>query len=100
MQKLRQKSILLTGYLEQLIMGISSKKIRIKTPANPDRRGAMLCIDLDEKAKDIFESIMAVGIVTDYRRPNTIRVAPHPLYNSFDDCYQFAAALDGASRIS
>jgi kynureninase len=96
MDKLRQKSILLTGYLEQLIAELSPKKIQIQTPSLPDRRGAMLCIKLDVNAKDIFENVMANGIVIDYRRPNTIRVAPHPLYNTFDDCYKFVTALDTA----
>ncbi|MBK8506291.1 MAG: kynureninase [Saprospiraceae bacterium] len=93
MQKLRAKSKLLTAYLEAILLELESAKFEIKTPKDPEARGAMLCLHCKDEGKDIFELIEQHSIVVDYRKPNTIRVAPNPLYNSFNDCYLFTQAL-------
>jgi kynureninase len=98
MPKLRAKSKLLTGYLESILLELESTKFEIKTPKNPEGRGAMLCLQFREKGQEIFQIIEQQSIVVDYRKPNTIRVAPNPLYNSFDDCYVFAQGLKEAIK--
>jgi kynureninase len=93
MTVLREKSLLLTGYLEFLLDNIDTDALSILTPRDPTQRGCQLSIVLRKDGLRIFEGLRAAGIICDWREPDCIRVAPVPLYNSFMDCYQFAQAL-------
>ena len=42
-----------------------------------------------KRGKEIFDELTKQGVVADWREPNVIRVAPVPLYNSFEDIYRF-----------
>ena len=90
---LRKKSLKLTGYLAFLLDNIISNRIQIITPRNPAERGSQLSIQAKEVDKDLFENITAAGVIADWREPDVIRVAPVPLYNSFEDVYRFAQIL-------
>ncbi|MFZ4545304.1 MAG: kynureninase [Saprospiraceae bacterium] len=94
MDRLVAKSKLLTAYLYDLIKAIPSNKIRIITPENPSERGCQLSIQVKGADKRIFDSLTNEGIVTDWREPDVIRVAPVPLYNSFSDAWYFAKKLE------
>ena len=85
MEKLRTKSIALTGYLEELIYEIKDDRISILTPSQPERRGAQLSIKISNGNKSIFDTIRAAGTIGDWRHPNVIRLSPAPIYNSFED---------------
>lgn len=87
-ENLRAKSILLTNYLEFLLLQLKSDLFEIITPANEKRRGAQLCLFFKEKGKATHEQLMQNGIIVDYREPGVIRVAPAPLYCSFEDVYK------------
>jgi kynureninase len=87
-ENLRAKSVLLTNYLEFLLLQLSNKTFEIITPANSLQRGAQLCLFFKEKGKDIHNQLMQNGIIVDYREPGVIRVAPAPLYCSFEDVYK------------
>ena len=52
-----------------------------------------LSIRVDDADKRLFDSLTARGVVADWREPDVIRVAPVPLYNSFEDVYRFANVL-------
>lgn len=93
MQKLREKSLKLTGYLEFLIDELNSKDVRIITPRNPEQRGCQLSLYVDREAKKLHQALLDEGVITDYREPNVIRLAPVPLYNSFEDVWTFADIL-------
>ena len=93
MEKIRRKSILLTGYLADEIENVGSTQCVISSPRSSHRRGAMLCLRLNGDSKKVFQSISDQRIIVDFRRPDTIRVAPHPLYNTFGDCHKFVVAL-------
>ena len=93
MEPLRVKSIKLTGYLEFLIDQIGSKKFSVITPADPNGRGAQLSIKAHEHPKQLHEELIAGGVKCDFREPNVIRVAPTPLYNTFDEVWRFARIL-------
>ena len=93
MEKLNKKSRLLTGYMEYLLMNIDTDRIRIITPATPKDRGCQLSIQVQNGNKALFDAITAKGVIADWREPDVIRVAPVPMYNSFEDVYQFVEIL-------
>jgi kynureninase len=93
MERLRGKSVKLTGYLEFLIDQIGSKKFSVITPADPNARGAQLSIKAHEHPKQLHEELIAAGVKCDFREPNVVRVAPTPLYNTFHEVWRFAQIL-------
>ncbi len=93
MVALTQKSNLLTAYMEYLLLNIDSDRIRIITPSTPKDRGCQLSIQVKNGNKTLFDAITDKGVIADWREPDVIRVAPVPLYNSFEDIYQFVAIL-------
>ena len=100
MTAISKKRDLLTGYLEFIIADISTNNTKVNfeiiTPQNPAKRGAQLSILAHGQGKKLFEALSAQGVVADWREPNVIRVAPAPLYNSFEDVYRFGKALKNA----
>ncbi len=93
MEKLREKSCALTAYLSFLLDQLTNIKFEIITPKEPGRRGAQLSLYFKEKGKDIHQKMIDSGIIVDYREPGVIRVAPAPMYNSFEDVYRFFEIL-------
>lgn len=94
--RLREKSLHLTGYLEYLLQRMKEfgSRIKIITPADPLARGCQLSLFLPDGNKTIFSAITSRGIIADWREPNVIRVAPVPLYNSFEDVFKFVTILE------
>lgn len=90
MERLRAKSMSLTGYLEFLLNRNLSRKFSIATPQEKERRGAQLSIRVPEHGRAFCERMSHEGIVGDWREPDTFRVAPIPLYNSYRDVFRFA----------
>jgi kynureninase len=86
---IRKKSILLTNYLEFLLKDITQLNFEIITPPNQEERGAQLCLYFNERGKEVHQKMHDAGIVVDYREPGVIRVAPAPLYCSFEDVHRF-----------
>lgn len=97
MERLRAKSVQLTGYLEFLLEQKASSKFSVITPPQPQRRGAQLSIRLAHEGRRLCDRLAAEGVIGDWREPDVFRVAPIPLYNSYHDVYrcaeQFSAAL-------
>ena len=96
-----QKRVKLTAYLEEVINDISARhanscRLEIITPKEPSRRGAQLSILVHGKGKPVFDQLTANGVIADWREPNVIRIAPTPLYNSFEDIYHFGQHLENA----
>lgn len=92
---LRQKSQKLTGYLEFLLQDLNSERdmFTIITPENPEERGCQLSLVFHQKGRTAFEALTARGVICDWREPDVIRVAPVPLYNSFEEVWQFVEIL-------
>lgn len=86
---LRAKSIQLTNYLEFLLQQLPNLQFEIITPADPAQRGAQLSLYFPNNGKAIHQKMIESGIIVDYREPGVIRVAPAPLYCSFEDVYTF-----------
>lgn len=95
MENLRQKSEQLTGYLEYLINDVQADPdvLEMITPRNPHERGCQISLLVKQDARQLFDMLMSAGIIVDYREPNVIRVAPTPLYNSFEEVYRFSEIL-------
>jgi kynureninase len=97
MQKLRAKGKLLSSYLifilDEINANAPEKLIEMITPANENERGCQVSIMMLKDGKRIFEALKKHGVLSDWREPNVIRVAPVPLYNSFEDVYRFGEII-------
>jgi kynureninase len=89
MERLRAKSVSLTGYAEFLLRQKKSSRFSILTPAEPGRRGAQLSLRVPREGRIICDKLAGQGIIGDWREPNIFRVAPVPLYNSYQDVFRF-----------
>ena len=102
-QPLRAKSLKLTAFLETLLNEMSETDralFRIITPSDPDQRGAQLSILLAEGLLEtVMKELETRAVIVDERKPDVIRVAPAPLYNSFSDCVRFTEAFSAALEV-
>lgn len=91
-KNLRKKSIALTGYLEFLLNKIDPNEttFTILTPKKIEERGCQLSIFMKKNGKKVFNALTKAGVIADWREPNVIRVAPVPLYNTFEEVFRFA----------
>ena len=89
-ERLRAKSVSLSSYLEFLLNQNASKKFSIITPQEIERRGAQLSIRILEQGRVLCDRLAREGIFGDRREPDIFRVAPVPLYNSYQDVFRFA----------
>ena len=96
MDRLRDKAIKLTGYLEYLINSLGDEVINIITPSSIKERGSQLSIQVKNANKTLFGKISDAGVIADWREPDVIRVAPIAMYNSFEDVYNFYTILKNA----
>ena len=106
MDELRDKSLKVTKYLEDMLDLLAKEQdhsfgrcFSIITPRVPDERGAQLSVLLNPGLLDsVMESLEAAGVVVDERRPDVIRVAPAPLYNSYSDVFNFIQVFKQACK--
>jgi len=101
MERIGEKRDALTAYLEFIIDDVSKRNadrctLEIITPREKTKRGAQLSILAHGQGKALFDALTEQGVIADWREPNVIRIAPAPLYNSFEDCYQFGKSLENA----
>lgn len=100
MDALTRKSLQLTSYLFFIINDILKQKgdqslISIITPYETQRQGCQLSL-IVKNGKKIFDYLTTEGVIADWREPDVIRIAPAPLYNSFEDVYRFGEILKNA----
>ena len=95
---LRKKSILLTGYTEYLLTAIDPHQnhFTMITPKNSEERGCQLSLLMKGKGRMTFDRITKAGIVADWREPDVIRIAPVPLYNTFQEAHRFSQIFQEA----
>jgi kynureninase len=98
MERLRAKSISLTGYLEFLLKCNAPQNFSIVTPCEPERRGAQLSIRFPAEGRALCERLACEGVIGDWREPDIFRVAPVPLYNSYHDVFKFVQRFAAAIR--
>ena len=100
LERLREKSVALTVFLEESLARMEPHA-HVITPTEPTARGCQLSIRVTgstQRGRQVLDRLAERGFVCDWREPDVIRVAPVPLYNSFDDVARFAAQLDRALR--
>ena len=97
MEALRAKSEKLTGYLEYTIEQLAAEfpdaGISIITPRDPAQRGGQISMDVAGRERKLFDDMIAAGVIADFREPCVIRMAPVPLYNSFEDIFTFGKVM-------
>jgi kynureninase len=97
MPALREKSLSLTAFLDYVlseVMRITGQKLTRITPEDPSQRGCQLSVIVDGFDRKLVGRLYEKGIVVDWREPNVIRLAPVPLYNSFEDVYRLGKVLE------
>jgi kynureninase len=96
MEALIQKRNQITSYLEFVLRQIDQEvngNFEIITPSNPLERGCQLSVFLHGEGRSLFDYLMKNGVIIDWREPNVIRLAPVPMYTSFEDIYRFGQIL-------
>ena len=97
MTALRGKSEKLTGLLEALIRTRLHDALEIITPHDPAQRGAQLSLRViggRERGRELFDYLVSVGTLGDWREPDVIRISPAPLYNRYMDVYRFIEEVE------
>jgi kynureninase len=96
MERLRARSRALTGWLGHNLENELGELLEILSPADPERRGCQLSLRVAggrEAGRELHAYLEQRGVVTDWREPDIIRVAPVPLYNSYADCAEFLSQV-------
>ena len=101
MDRIGEKRDSMTAFMEFVINDISEKNkerctFELITPSDKTKRGAQLSIMAKGQGKALFDALSDLGVVADWREPNVIRIAPAPLYNSYEDCFWFGQLLEQA----
>lgn len=97
MDKLIKKRNQITAYLAFVLNEIDKEvegtAFEIITPSNPEERACQLSVFLHGQGRSLFEYLMKNGVITDWREPNVIRLAPAPFYCSYEDMFHFGQLL-------
>jgi kynureninase len=94
-ERLREKSLALTGFLELLLRPLEPS-VQLITPRTPESRGCQLSIRIPgarSRGRRVFDRLSELGVICDWREPDVIRVAPVPLYNRFAEVFIFGERL-------
>lgn len=86
----------IVAYLEFILQEIDKEvasTFEVITPSRQEERGTQLSVFLHGQGKALFDYLMNHGVITDWREPNVIRLAPAPFYCSFEDMYKFGQIL-------
>ncbi len=93
MQAIIAKRNTIVAYLEFVLHEIDKEVESSFEIITPEERGCQLSVLLHGEGRALFDYLMKNGVVTDWREPNVIRLAPAPLYCSYGDIYRFGQIL-------
>jgi kynureninase len=103
MEELRKKSLSITAYAEHLLLSDVPKvdgqpAYEIITPTDPEQRGAQLSVLFKKEGllEKVGVGMEEAGVVADQRKPNVCRVAPAPMYNSYEEVFRIVRIIKGA----
>ena len=98
MDQLHKKRKILSGYLHYVLNDVNSRQkekvLEIITPSDENERGCQVSMLMLKRGTEIFNELTKQGVLADWREPNVIRVAPVPLYNSFEDVWRFGNIIE------
>ena len=83
--------------LERLVDELAPGRVEVISPRDGVARGCQLSLRVKGGGRELFERIQGAGALCDYRNPDVIRVAPVPLYNTFQEVWRFASLLRQAT---
>lgn len=93
MDALIEKQRKIVAYLEFVLHEIDKQVESSFEIITPKDRGCQLSVFLHGEGRSLFDYLMKNGVITDWREPNVIRLAPAPFYCSFVDMYNFGQIL-------
>lgn len=83
----------IVSYLEFVLGEIDKEVSSSFEIITPEDRGTQLSVLLHGQGRPLFDYLMKNGVVLDWREPNVIRIAPAPLYCSYEDVFRFGQIL-------
>lgn len=96
-QNINQKRKLLTAYLWFVLDEVNAAQknpvIEFITPRNENEHGCQISMNMLQRGKEIYNELMAQDFYVDWREPAVIRLAPVPLYNTFEEVWKFGEAV-------
>jgi kynureninase len=98
-EKRKQLSAFLHFILQDINQSVGQEAIRVITPEQENERGCQVSMLMLKKGKEIFKELSTHGISADWREPNVIRVAPVPMYNSFEDVWRFGNSISSILKL-
>jgi kynureninase len=96
---LRAKSLRLTAFMHESLLAQCGEQLEVITGTDPQQRGCQLSVRVrggTQRARQVYVALGRRGVVSDWREPDTIRLAPVPFYNSFADAWRAVQQLAGA----
>lgn len=99
-ERLQNKRKLLNAYLWFVVDEVNKQKkvFEIITPRNEAEHGCQISLLTNNNGKQIFDELIKQGVIADWREPNVIRIAPVPLYNSFEDVWRFGDIVNSLNN--
>lgn len=90
----------LNAYLWYLLkranQSVEPAVIQFITPEEEDSHGCQISMLMKQRGRAIYEHLTKNGFMVDWREPDVIRLAPAPLYNTYEEVWRFADALEKA----
>jgi kynureninase len=90
-ERLRERSMRLTAHLSAMLAALPG--VEQVTPADPSARGAMLCLRVPHRSREVQRALGERGVILDFREPDIFRLALAPLYNTYDEGWRFVQIL-------
>lgn len=89
----KKLSAYLMFILNDITLKFSPNLFEIITPQNVDEHGCQVSILTLHKGRDLFDFLNANGVIADWREPRVIRIAPVPLYNTFEEIFRLGEII-------